>query len=87
MKAAVVPDVHVTEVRMTEGILPARSPNTIGTRTSWRNCRISQNVTTRTVGDRVGGPWVQHACGRCEWCQRKKIIVLSLSKSDYLNIN
>jgi alcohol dehydrogenase len=24
------------------------------------------------VGDRVGVPWVQTSCGRCEWCQRGK---------------
>jgi alcohol dehydrogenase len=27
-------------------------------------------VTTRRVGDRVGVPWVQASCGRCEWCLR-----------------
>jgi D-arabinose 1-dehydrogenase-like Zn-dependent alcohol dehydrogenase len=29
-------------------------------------------VTTRKKGDRVGVPWVQKTCGRCEWCQRGK---------------
>src|SRR3970040_2725533 len=24
----------------------------------------------RRVGDRVGVPWLQAACGRCEWCLR-----------------
>jgi hypothetical protein len=29
-------------------------------------------VTSRKIGDRVGVPWVQASCGRCEWCQRGK---------------
>jgi D-arabinose 1-dehydrogenase-like Zn-dependent alcohol dehydrogenase len=29
-------------------------------------------VTTRRVGDRVGVPWIQASCGRCEWCARGK---------------
>jgi D-arabinose 1-dehydrogenase-like Zn-dependent alcohol dehydrogenase len=29
-------------------------------------------VTSRKVGDRVGVPWIQATCGRCEWCQRGK---------------
>ena len=28
---------------------------------------------TRKVGDRVGVPWLQSTCGRCEWCQRGKL--------------
>jgi len=29
-------------------------------------------VTARKIGDRVGVPWVQTSCGRCEWCRRGK---------------
>jgi dehydrogenase len=31
-------------------------------------------MTARGVGDRVGVPWVQYTCGRCEWCSRSKPI-------------
>jgi D-arabinose 1-dehydrogenase-like Zn-dependent alcohol dehydrogenase len=27
-------------------------------------------VRTRKAGDRVGVPWIQASCGRCEWCLR-----------------
>ena len=33
---------------------------------------IGPGVTTRKIGGRVGVPWVQHTCGRCEWCARDK---------------
>jgi alcohol dehydrogenase len=61
-----------TDVHMTEGILPARFPNTIGHEPVGEIVELGQNVTTRKVGDRVGVPWVQRTCGRCEWCQRGK---------------
>jgi alcohol dehydrogenase len=31
---------------------------------------IGSAVTSRKVGDRVGVPWLQASCGRCEWCLR-----------------
>jgi D-arabinose 1-dehydrogenase-like Zn-dependent alcohol dehydrogenase len=33
---------------------------------------LCEGVTTRKVGDRIGNPWLQSTCGRCEWCQRGK---------------
>src|SRR5262249_61354035 len=33
---------------------------------------VGVGVTARQVGDRVGVPWVQSSCGRCEWCSRGK---------------
>jgi D-arabinose 1-dehydrogenase-like Zn-dependent alcohol dehydrogenase len=33
---------------------------------------VGAGVTKRKVGDRVGVPWVQDTCGRCEWCLRGK---------------
>src|SRR5439155_13318545 len=33
---------------------------------------VGLGVRARRVGDRVGVPWVQASCGRCEWCQRGK---------------
>ena len=61
-----------TDVHMTEGILPANFPNTIGHEPVGEIVELGKNVTTRKTGDRVGVPWVQHTCGRCEWCQRGK---------------
>ena len=57
---------------MTEGVLPASFPNTIGHEPVGEIVELGQNVTTRKIGDRVGVPWVQNTCGRCEWCQRGK---------------
>ena len=61
-----------TDVHMTEGLLPASFPNTIGHEPVGEIVELGQNVTTRKIGDRVGVPWVQNTCGRCEWCQRGK---------------
>ena len=61
-----------TDVHMTEGLLPAQFPNTIGHEPVGEIVELGDAVTTRKIGDRVGVPWVQHTCGRCEWCQRGK---------------
>src|SRR4026209_360026 len=61
-----------TDVHMTEGVLPASFPNTIGHEPVGEIVELGQNVTTRKIGDRIGVPWVQNTCGRCEWCQRGK---------------
>jgi alcohol dehydrogenase len=31
---------------------------------------LGPGVTSRSIGDRVGVPWIQASCGRCEWCTR-----------------
>jgi alcohol dehydrogenase len=31
---------------------------------------VGPGVLSRKVGDRVGVPWIQSSCGRCEWCLR-----------------
>jgi alcohol dehydrogenase len=31
---------------------------------------LGAGVTSRKIGDRVGVPWIQASCGRCEWCTR-----------------
>ena len=61
-----------TDVHMTEGKLPARLPNTLGHEPVGEIVELGQSVTTRKIGDRVGVPWTQYTCGRCEWCQRGK---------------
>jgi alcohol dehydrogenase len=75
-----------TDVHMTEGILPARFPNTLGHEPVGEIVELGQNVTTRKIGDRVGVPWVQHTCGRCEWCQRGKSLFCSEQIGTGVNI-
>jgi alcohol dehydrogenase len=63
-----------TDIHMTQGVHAANFPNTIGHEPAGVIVSIGEGVTTRRVGDRVGVPWVQSTCGRCEWCQRGKTI-------------
>jgi alcohol dehydrogenase len=61
-----------TDVHITNGILPTQFPRTLGHEPVGEIVELGAGVTTRKVGDRVGVPWVQASCGRCEWCQRGK---------------
>jgi alcohol dehydrogenase len=63
-----------TDIHMTEGDHTANFPNTIGHEPAGVIVSVGEGVTTRKIGDRVGVPWVQSTCGRCEWCQRGKVI-------------
>ena len=47
-------------------------PYTIGHEPAGEIVALGEGVTKRKVGDRVGVPWMQSTCGRCEWCQRGK---------------
>jgi D-arabinose 1-dehydrogenase-like Zn-dependent alcohol dehydrogenase len=64
-------DVHVTEGHLPEKWLP-KFPCTIGHEPVGEIVSVGTGVRTRKVGDRVGVPWLQASCGRCEWCLRKK---------------
>jgi dehydrogenase len=62
-----------TDVHITEGHLPSSPfPRTIGHEPAGEIVEMGEGVTTRKIGDRVGIPWVQSSCNRCEWCQRGK---------------
>jgi dehydrogenase len=61
-----------TDVHATKGALGVKFPYTIGHEPAGEVVELGEDVTTRKVGDRVGVPWLQSACGRCEWCQRGK---------------
>jgi alcohol dehydrogenase len=61
-----------TDVHITEGDLPVEFPRTLGHEPVGDIVAVGSGVRTRRVGDRVGVPWVQASCGRCEWCQRGK---------------
>ncbi len=47
---------------------------------------LGEGVTTRKIGDRVGVPWLQSTCGRCEWCQRGKLFFCSNHIATGINI-
>jgi alcohol dehydrogenase len=61
-----------TDVHATKGDLGVKFPYTIGHEPAGEIVELGEGVTTRKVGDRVGVPWLQSTCGRCEWCQRGK---------------
>jgi alcohol dehydrogenase len=61
-----------TDVHATKGALGVKFPYTIGHEPAGEVVELGEDVTTRKVGDRVGVPWLQSICGRCEWCQRGK---------------
>jgi alcohol dehydrogenase len=62
-----------TDVHVTKGAFGVKFPYTIGHEPAGEIVALGEGVTTRKVGDRVGVPWVQSTCGRCEWCQRGKL--------------
>src|ERR671929_1369401 len=62
-----------TDVHITKGALGVKFPYTIGHEPAGEVVALGEGVTTRKVGDRVGVPWLQSTCGRCEWCQRGKL--------------
>ncbi len=61
-----------TDVHATHGALGVKFPYTIGHEPAGEIVELGEGVTKRQVGDRVGVPWFQSTCGRCEWCQRGK---------------
>lgn len=62
-----------TDVHTTKGGLGVKFPYTTGHEPAGEIVALGDSVTTRKVGDRVGVPWLQSTCGRCEWCQRGKL--------------
>jgi D-arabinose 1-dehydrogenase-like Zn-dependent alcohol dehydrogenase len=62
-----------TDVHQAKGHLPGPAfPRTLGHEPVGEITAIGPGVTSRRVGDRVGVPWIQTSCGRCEWCLRGK---------------
>ncbi len=61
-----------TDVHETAGHIPGEFPRIIGHEPAGEIVAVGPGVTTRKIGDRVGVPWVQTTCGRCEWCRRGK---------------
>ena len=61
-----------TDVHQTRGELPGDFPRILGHEPVGEVVAVGPGVTTRRIGDRVGVPWLQSSCGRCEWCARGK---------------
>ena len=63
-----------TDVHVTEGVIPfpLHLPLILGHEPAGEIVEVGEGVTTRKKGDRVGVPFLQKTCGRCEWCQRGK---------------
>lgn len=59
-----------TDVHQTNGDLPGEFPRILGHEPVGEIVAVGPGVRTRHVGDRVGVPWMQASCGRCEWCLR-----------------
>jgi alcohol dehydrogenase len=59
-----------TDVHITHGMIPTQFPRTLGHEPVGEIVEVGAGVTKRKAGDRVGVPWVQDSCGRCEWCLR-----------------
>lgn len=63
-----------TDVHITNGLFPVGFPRTLGHEPVGEIVQVGPGVTTRQVGDRVGVPWIQASCGRCEWYLRGKAL-------------
>jgi alcohol dehydrogenase len=61
-----------TDVHQTKNEIPGTFPRTLGHEPAGEIVSVGGGVRTRRVGDRVGVPWIQASCGRCEWCLRGK---------------
>lgn len=61
-----------TDIHQAKGDLPGAFPRVVGHEPAGEIVAVGVAVTTRKVGDRVGVPWIQATCGRCEWCLRGK---------------
>jgi len=66
-----------TDVHQTRGELPGVFPRVLGHEPVGEIVKLGVGVRTRKIGDRVGVPWVQATCGRCEWCARGKPLFCS----------
>ena len=62
--------ISYADVEQTRGELPGHFPRILGHEVAGDVVAVGDAVTIRTVGDRVGVPYLQAGCGRCEWCLR-----------------
>jgi D-arabinose 1-dehydrogenase-like Zn-dependent alcohol dehydrogenase len=62
-----------TDVHYWNGTLPITFPSVLGHEPVGEIDCVGPGVTTLKPGDRVGVPWVQAGCGRCGYCQQRRI--------------
>ncbi len=74
-----------TDVHLTRGHFPGSFPRILGHEPVGEIVAVGPGVTIRKVGDRVGVPWVQTTCGRCEWCLRGRKLFCPYSISTGIN--
>ncbi len=63
-----------TDVHQTNGDLSGPFPRILGHEPVGDIVKVGRGADARKVGDRVGVPWAQKGCGRCEWCERGKML-------------
>lgn len=62
-----------TDIHIAEGDLPLKkSPLILGHEVVGNVDKVGREVTSFKVGDRAGVAWLNHACGRCEFCLSDK---------------
>ena len=75
-----------TDVHQTLGHIPGAFPRILGHEPVGEIVAVGPDVTSRKVGDRVGVPWIQATCGRCEWCARGRKIFCAGQKSTGMDL-
>ena len=61
-------DLHIIDRDLTEAVLPLIPGHEI----VGRIAEIGRDVTTFSVGQRVGVPWLGHTCGQCSYCRNDR---------------
>jgi alcohol dehydrogenase len=75
-----------TDVHQTLGHIPGAFPRILGHEPVGEVVAVAPDVTSRKVGDRVGVPWIQSTCGRCEWCARGRRMFCPGQKSTGMDL-
>ena len=63
-----------TDIHVHHGLIPVKLPIVAGHEAVGEIVQLGAGVTDLKVGDRVGISWHQKGCGRCPYCQRKKMM-------------
>src|SRR5438132_14174843 len=75
-----------TDVHQTLGHIPGAFPRILGHEPVGEVVAAAPGVSSRKVGDRVGVPWIQSTCGRCEWCSRGRKMFCAGQKSNGMDL-
>jgi dehydrogenase len=75
-----------TDLHQTLGHIPGAFPRILGHEPVGEIVAVAPDVASRKVGDRVGVPWIQATCGRCEWCARGRKNFCAQAKSTGINL-